>query len=115
MARARVDREEWRRRVERWKDGGLSAKEFAAELGINAGTLQVWAYKLKRGERPARRPSPKAPSDAILSSLVEVRAPVGPVVDQRFEIELANGRRVRVGAGFDSGALRALLAVLEAA
>jgi hypothetical protein len=97
------------------QDSGLSAKEFAAELGINAGSLQVWRYKLKRGETPARRPVPKGASQAILSSLVEVRAPVGAGVDQRFEIELTNGRRVRVSAGFDVASLRALLAVMEAA
>jgi transposase-like protein len=113
MARARVDRDEWRRRVERWKDSGLTAKEFAAEVGINAGTLQFWRYKLKRDGRPARRP--KTPSDAILSSLVEVRASAGAIVDQRFEIELGNGRRVRVAAGFEPEALRTLLTVLEAA
>jgi transposase len=116
MARARVDRDEWRRRVERWKDSGLTAKEFAAETGINAGTLQVWQYKLKRGARPTRRlERPKSPSSAILSSLVEVHAPVSTAVDQRFEIELGNGRRVRVAAGFEPEALKALLVVLEAA
>ena len=115
MARARVDHDEWRRRVERWKDSGLTAKEFAAEMGINAGTLQFWRYKLKHGARPtARRPARSAP-DTILSSLVEVRAPAGAIVDQRFEIELGNGRRVRVPPGFESAALKALLAVLEAA
>ena len=45
MARARADREEWRKRVERWKGSGLTAKEFAAETGINAGNLQFWQYK----------------------------------------------------------------------
>ena len=39
MARTRLDRDEWRRRVERWKDSGLTAKEFAAETGINAGNI----------------------------------------------------------------------------
>jgi hypothetical protein len=114
MARARADQDEWRRRVERWKDSGLTAKEFAAETGINAGTLQFWQYKLKGGGRPIRRPKPK-PSDPILSSLIEVRAPAGAIGDQRFEIELGNGRRVREAAGFEPEALRALLAVLEAA
>jgi hypothetical protein len=33
MARARVDCDEWRRRIQRWKDSGLTAKEFAAEMG----------------------------------------------------------------------------------
>jgi hypothetical protein len=56
MARARADRDEWRRRIARWKESGLTAKEFAADAGINAGTLQFWQYKLKRGERPTRRP-----------------------------------------------------------
>jgi len=46
---------------------------------------------------------------------VEERAPAVPAVDQRFEIELGNGRRVRVGGIFDGDALRALIAVLEAA
>jgi|SRR3954469_8269745 transposase len=115
MARARVKRDEWRRRVERWKDSGLTAKEFAAETGINAGTLQFWQYKLKRGARPTRSPRPRTPADTIVSSLVEVRAPViTTVIDQRFEIELINGRRVRVAVGFEPSALKTLLAVLEA-
>ena len=114
MATARVDRDEWRRRVERWKDSGLTAKEFAAEMGIIAGTLQFWQYKLKRG-RLTRGRRAKAPAAAILSSLVEVRAPAGAIVDQRFEIELSNGRRVRVAPGFEAEALKQLLAVLEAA
>jgi transposase-like protein len=114
MARARADRDEWRRRVGRWKDSGLTAKEFAAETGINAGTLQFWRYKLKQGGAPTARRGTKASSDAILSSLVEVRAPAGGIVDQRFEIEFPNGRRVRVAAGFEPAALKALLAVLEA-
>ncbi len=32
-------REQWAKRVERWKDSGLTAKEFAAETGINAQSL----------------------------------------------------------------------------
>jgi transposase len=114
MARARLDRDEWRRRVERWKDSGLTAKEFAAKTGLNAGTLQFWQCKLKRGERPARSARPKPPEHAILSSLVEVHVPTTTVVDHRFEIELGNGRRVRVTAGFEPAALKALLILLEA-
>jgi len=115
MARARVGRDEWQKRVQRWKDSGLTAKEFAAETAINAGTLQFWRYKLKHDVRPATRAKRKSPANEILASLVEVRAPAVPAVDQRFEIELGNGRRVRVGGIFDGDALRALIAVLEAA
>ena len=116
MARARVGRDEWRKRVQRWKDSGLTAKEFAAETGLNAGTLQFWRYKLKQPVRPAAaRTRRKASSDEILASLVEVRGLTVVAVDQRFEVELGNGRRVRVGIGFDAEALRALITVLEAA
>jgi hypothetical protein len=34
--------------------------------------------------------------------------------DNRFEIELSNGRRLRLPATFDANALKALVAVLEA-
>jgi transposase len=115
IARAAVSRAEWRRRVARWKSSGLTAREFAAEMGINAGTLYSWQYKVKYGDRLDRPPKPGTRSDAIVASLVEVAAPAVAVVAERFEIELRNGRQVRVAAGFDAEALRALLAVAEAA
>jgi transposase len=115
IARAAVSRGEWRKRVARWKSSGLTAKEFAAEVGINAGTLQYWQYKLKYGDRLDKPPQPGTRSDAIVASLVEVPAPAVSMVDQRFEVELGNGRRVWVAVGFDAEALRRLLAVLEAA
>jgi hypothetical protein len=46
---------------------------------------------------------------------VEVAAPMVVVPEERFEIELRNGRQVRVAARFEPEALRALLAVLESA
>jgi len=116
MARARVDRDEWRKRVERWKASGLTAKEFAAEVGINAGTLQFWQHKLRAGDPIATRPGRRRASNAILaSSLVELRAPAAAALDHRFEVELANGRCVRMSADFDADALKRLLVVLEAA
>ena len=47
-----------------------------------------------------------------MSSLVEVGAPV-KFMDARLEIELRNGRRIRVPAGFDPSEVKTLLAVLE--
>jgi hypothetical protein len=51
----RTSREEWRKRVERWKDSGLTAEQYAGELGINAKTLQFCKYKLTKPEPSARR------------------------------------------------------------
>ena len=35
--------------LERWKESGLTAEEFANELDIKVSTLRYWGYKL--GER----------------------------------------------------------------
>jgi hypothetical protein len=44
----RASREEWAKRVKRWRESGLSAEQYASELGINAGTLKFWKYQLGR-------------------------------------------------------------------
>ena len=125
--RSRVAREEWAKRVERWRDSGLSCAEFAGELGVNARTLTYWKWMLNkeaRGEkrvwparkaraprvlRPAASEPPKLPP--VVTGLVEVQAAPR---DGRFEIELGAGRRLRVPVSFDAVDLRRLLDVLEA-
>jgi transposase-like protein len=37
--------------VERWKDSGLTAKEFAAEAGLKATALYYWRSQLSSAER----------------------------------------------------------------
>jgi hypothetical protein len=45
----RVSREAWAKRVERWRDSGLSAAEYAAEIGVKAHTLSWWKWRLGSG------------------------------------------------------------------
>lgn len=108
----RASRDEWQKRVDRWKESGLTAKEFASETGVNAGTLQFWQYKLKRGEPKVRGRRAASAEPSILSSIVEVRPSV-VATDSRFEIEFGNGRRLRVPSAFDAAGLKALLALLD--
>ena len=84
--RTRVGRAEWQKRIERWKDSGLSAEQFAAELGINAGKLRYWKYSFDK----------------------EVVVPAAT-----FELELSSERKLRIPTQFDAAALERLLAVLE--
>jgi hypothetical protein len=128
QTRSRVAREEWAKRVERWRDSGLTCTEFAAEVGINPRTLTYWKWilgKEARGEKReysrskgrksrARRATgtgatPTAAS--IVAGIVEVQTVPR---DARFELELGAGRRLRVPASFDAAELRRLLEVLEA-
>lgn len=69
--RGRTSRAEWQKRIERWNDSGLSAEQFAAEMGINAGTLRHWKYFLAKPASGAATAKPV--STAAATDLVEVR------------------------------------------
>lgn len=120
--RTRVEREEWAKRVERWRDSGLTTAEFAAELGINPRTLTYWAWALKREASGKKRVWPATKGRArtrratgagavTQSGFVEVAStvPLG-----RFELEV-RGRRLHIPSTFDAQQLRALLEILETA
>jgi hypothetical protein len=107
---------EWQKRIERWRDSGLTAEQFAAELGINAGTLKYWKYRIGKdstaglatgeGPRPSKAKAPRA------TSLVEVHAAT-VVASSPFVLELGKDRRLQIPSQFDASALERLISVLE--
>jgi hypothetical protein len=131
-------RQEWAARVQRWKDSGLSATEFAAEMGLNPRTLSYWKWKLGResDNEPAEGASskgsgkPKArsrgskkstkagsgegPRPVELVEMTQSGASGSPAQAGQFELQTGDGRwRLRVPAGFDGGELRRLMAAME--
>lgn len=99
-----TSRDEWRKRIERWQESGLTAEQFAAEVGINAGTLKYWKYRL----------SSSAKASAAKSAFVEVPMAVAASTSPAcFELEIGAKVRLRVPAAFDGAALGRLLDVLE--
>lgn len=50
-------RGEWAERVAGWRQSGLTAKQYASSIGVNAGKLTHWAWRLgqKQRRRSARR------------------------------------------------------------
>jgi transposase len=42
---ARADRDEWAKRVQRWQESGLTAREFADEFGLKATSLSFWKWR----------------------------------------------------------------------
>jgi len=111
--RERTSRAAWQKRIERWNDSGLSAEQFAAELGINAGTLRhLKSFLGKQGRRTVSARPPMASA----WTLVEVRASdvaTATVSPFEFELELGANRKLRIPPQFDVEALERLLAVLE--
>lgn len=109
-------RETWAKRVERWKDSGLTAAEYAAETGINAHSLSWWRWRLgapPSSVPPTRRRPRKAPAIAPAEpplTFIEVPA---PSQGGALEVVLARGRTLRVPVGFDGPTLERLLGILE--
>jgi hypothetical protein len=110
----RESREVWTKRVERWRDSGLSAGEFAAEIGVNANSLRHWGWRVGRGRTGREVASvSKAPL-----TWVEVAAPTereerkSEVSVEKLELVLPSGLLVRVPTRFEPEGLRRLLAVV---
>jgi hypothetical protein len=121
--RTRVEREEWAKRVERWRDSGLTTAQFAAELGINPKTLTYWAWTLKREASGKKRVWPsKKLTEATMVGAGASAAKAAPAFVElprhgssaRFELEV-RGRRLHIPSAFDAQQLRALLKILESA
>ena len=113
---ARDGRETWVKRVARWRDSGLTAKEFAAEMGINANTLAHWSWQLRDQQTPLRatRRRGKAPEPQFVEVVAPVAAaqvPPAAKVDP-LELVLHDGLCLRVPVHFDADALRRVVAVL---
>lgn len=120
---SRSNAEEWAKRVARWRDSGLTAKEFAAETGLKASTLSYWSWKLRSGgegppskQHRSRRASggqPTATESEVAAQFVEL--PTASVLSTSAMLELIVGEfRVRVPAGVDEDTLGRVLRAVEA-
>ena len=112
----RTSRETWAKRVERWQDSGLTAKEYAAEVGVNAHSLSWWKWRLSSGPKArervlprARRSTPRPPPTSPLTFVEMTSA----VVHESLEVVLPSSIRIRVPSTFDAPTLGRLLDVLE--
>lgn len=119
----RATRQEWAKRVERWQDSGLTAKEFAAELNVSPNSLTFWKWKLRQLERETSAP-PRAPRKRVVprhqdespTFLQLVSAPDSTSCGiGHFEVVLPRGFVIRVPKDFDESALLRLVGVFGGA
>ena len=106
---------EWaRQHVEAQAESGLSVQDFCFAYGLPVYTFYGWRRRLN-----AKRPSPPgedAASRLPLQQLfveVAVFSPAPLSSESVADVVLRGGRRLEVGADFDEGALRRLVALLE--
>ena len=103
--RRRVTGEEAKRLVGEYEASGLTRQAFCAGHGLSLASLD----KYRRQHRSVAR---AAGAGRLLS--VEVMPGVSASNSHgALWVELANGRRIGVGSGFDAATLERLLTVLE--
>jgi hypothetical protein len=97
----------WEAVVRRWKESGQSVRAFCRAEHLRETAFYFWRRELaQRGPAPAFLPVQVVESACQRRGAAEL--PCG------VEIVLAQGRTVRVQAGFDRQTLANVLAVLEA-
>lgn len=118
----RTSRETWAKRVERWKESGLTAKEFAAEVGISARSLSWWSWRIGHDGRAGRakprlasRPKarPRVATKRATQSPMTFVELAAPMKADALELVLPTSIMIRVRPGFDDTTLERLLDVLE--
>ena len=125
----RPDAQQRAKWVERWKDSGLTAKEFAAEAGLKASALYYWCAQLSAATREEsesrdsseqsvqsrRTRSAKPEKRSATRSPGFVELPVAEVTSAPAVLELLLGDvRVRVPSGFDEATLTRVVRALGA-
>ena len=112
----RATRETWVNRVERWKDSGLSAREFASELGISEPALKWWKWKLaaEASGAPMQKGKRRRVVETAKPTVTFVEVPRPASRRPSIEIVLPSRVRVRLRDEFDASVLERVLGVLEA-
>jgi transposase len=114
--------EVWRERVERWKQSGLTCKEFAAKEDLSSRSLSWWQWRLQRSAAgPAERRKQRrrvrrkrAPNELSFVPVVVGNA-MPPEAPSIIEIVLPSNLRLRVPAGIDETSLVRIVRALGAA
>ena len=101
--------------VRAWRASGLSAAEFAPQVGVHPSTLAWWKWKLRsessrRSRRRGVRPKPKAPLSFVEIAPLPVAESLRPGVG--LELQVADGT-LRIPEGFEERTLARVLQVLR--
>jgi hypothetical protein len=89
--------------VARWQESGQSARRFAQTAGVSVARLWYWRKRAEHTHgRPGFVPVHVLPDEATRAG-----------GDDSFELDLGDGRRLRIPPEFSGDSLRRLLAALE--
>ena len=95
---------------------GVSVAQVARRYAVNANLIFKWLRDSRFAPDPASVPAPSEEARFLPVEIVaEEQAPAaGPVAENRIEIELAGGHRMRISGSYDPEALARLIRGLTA-
>ena len=104
------DEQDARQLLDQLRLSGLNARVWCLEHDVNLYSLYWWRSALYKRDRGQPLMKPRAPGPAQVP-VAEVRLP-GPAPQHRYELELPNRVRIRLGDRFDEASLQRLLTVV---
>ena len=87
----------WRRRMEKFRRGGLTVAEFCRQEGVSNPSFYQWRKRLEQGQQQSeqrRRSGKQSATTGDGKPFLAVRVPSSAIA----EIEFPNGVRIRVPA-----------------
>ena len=99
---------EWSELIAQWQASGVTARVFAEQHGLNAGTLCWWRTRLRKRETSAKAASSRARSFTEVRVAKAATDPAGGM-----EVVARSGRVIRLQGAVDSQALVAVLKAVE--
>lgn len=109
-------RAQWEKRIAEQASSGKAARDYCREHELSEASFYAWRRRLQMGSWKAQPGKKKA--SPVRFALVERNTPAvtkaRPVGEPTsLEVVLANGARLRIGAGVDPDTLRTVLAALR--
>jgi transposase-like protein len=106
---------EWRRLLLELAQSGEGEGRFCRRHGVRPATLKWWRWRLACGGLPEAESALAGGSGAAQFTEIRWRgSEAGGCTEAGFELRWGDGLTLRIPSEFDAGALRRLLAVLEA-
>jgi hypothetical protein len=110
--------QQWLQRILRWQGSHLSVRDYCDRLQLSEASFYAWKRTLRRrgllaDTAPIGERAPRAEALAKAPLFLPVTIPAADMARGDIDLVLPDGWTVRLGAGFDVGALRQLLAVLR--
>jgi len=109
FVRRRRSRAEAEELVREFETSGLTRQAFCAGRGLSVAALDKYRRRLAARSKPAAAGQGRLVAVEVMSGVTASRS------SSALCVQLANGRRIEIGGGFDATVLKRLLSVLEQA